>query len=308
MLPALWPRSSTADLQRHLAAANFHLDLGRESVGTTGHNLSVPRTSVIRPGRDRSATSYLWPQSLLRPPVGVCAVYLDLNHWIALAKANTGHRDGQRHRAVLETIRRADDRFLFPLSSVHYMEMAGIRDPRQRQDVATAMEEISGFTCLIANSVVMRCEIEAVVAQRAGRPERLTPIPLLGRGVLRAFGKRGGLQIRSDQGDVTNATRQSWPGGPAAFDAWREDAERQLDRAVLRGPTDAEAPALRASGWDPTVARRVATERAAQEREQAARLAAEPRWRRGRLRDVVAARYLAIEATPMLRESLVRST
>jgi hypothetical protein len=124
--------------------------------------------------------------------------------------------------------------------------------------------------------------------------------------VLQAFGKRGGLHVRSDEGDVTDAARQRWAGGAAAFDAWREDGERQLDRAVLRGPTDAEAPALRASGWDPTVARRIATERASQEREQAARLAAEPRWRRGRLRDVVAARYLAIEATPMLGESLAR--
>ena len=242
----------------------------------------------------------------MRPPAGVCVAYLDLNHWIALAKANTGHADGRRHQPALEAIRCADQRFVFPLSSAHYMEMAGIRDPRQRLDVATALEEISGFSCLMCNSVVMELEIEAVLADRAGRPEQLGRIPLLGRGVLQAFGSRGGLQIRSTEGDVTDATRQSWPDGPDAFDACREDAERQLDRTVLRGPTDAEAPALRDAGWDPTVARRIATERAKQEREQAQRLAAEPRWRRGRLRDVVAARYLAFEAMPMLDEALTR--
>ena len=100
--------------------------------------------------------------------------------------------------------------------------------------------------------------------------------------------------------------RESWPDGANEFDAWREEAERQLDRTVLRGPTDEEAPALRASGWDPTAARRIATERAKQEREQAERLAGEPRWRRGRLRDVVAARYLALDAMPMLAEALAR--
>jgi hypothetical protein len=182
--------------------------------------------------------------------------------------------------------------------------MAGIRDPRQRLDVATVMEEISGFSCLMGNSVVMRLEIEAVLAEHAGRPEQLARIPLLGRGVLQAFGRRGGLQIRSTDGDVTDATPESWPDGPDAFDAWREDAERQLDRTVVRGPTDAEAPVLRAAGWDPTVARRIAGERAKQERKQAERLAAEPRWRRRRLRDVVAARYLAFEAMPMLAEAL----
>lgn len=265
----------------------------------------LPSTSV-RHGRDRSPTAYVWPQKLVRPPEDMYVVYLDLNHWIALAKANTGHPDGVRHQLALQAIRRSGSRFVFPLSSVHYMEMAAIRDPRQRLDVATVMEEISGFSCLMANSVVMRLEIEALVARYAGRPEQLEAIPFLGRGVLQAFGRRGGLMVRSTDGDVTDATRASWPGGPDAFDAWREEAERRLDRAVLRGPTDAEAPALRAAGWDPTAARRIASDMARQEREQAQRLTAEPRWRRGRLRDVVAARYLAFDALPMLQETLTR--
>lgn len=215
----------------------------------------MPRASV-RPGRDRPPTPYVWPASLTRPPGGVQVVYLDLNHWIALAKANTGHSDGRRHQPALEAIRGADARFVFPLSSVHYMEMAGIPDPRQRQDVATVMEEISGFACLMSMSVLMRLEIDAVVAAHAGRPRQIDPVPLLGRGVLQAFGRWGRLHSHSDDGDVTDAARASWPNGPDAFDAWRDGAERLLDRTVLRGPTDAEAPALRAAGWDPTVARR----------------------------------------------------
>jgi hypothetical protein len=50
----------------------------------------------------------------------------------------------------------------------------------------------------------------------------------------------------------------------------------------------------------------VTRKRAQQENEQAARLAEEPRWRRGRLRDVVAARYLALEIETTVNETSVR--
>jgi hypothetical protein len=52
---------------------------------------------------------------------------------------------------------------------------------------------------------------------------------------------------------------------------------------------------LEALGWDPTIAKRTATERAQQQREHARVLDEDPRWRRGRLRDVVGARYIALE-------------
>ncbi|MFI7285288.1 hypothetical protein ACIBRY_01225 [Streptomyces anulatus] len=82
-------------------------------------------------------------------------------------------------------------------------------------------------------------------------------------------------------------------------------AERLLDREVLQGPSDAERPALAAAGWDPTVARTVAEERAEQERQLTAQLDAAPQWRRGRLRDVVSARYLAREVIDLLTEALM---
>jgi hypothetical protein len=52
------------------------------------------------------------------------------------------------------------------------------------------------------------------------------------------------------------------------------------------------------------VAHAVAEARAQQERDQAARLAAEPRWRRGGLRDVIAARYLALEIEEIREDAL----
>jgi hypothetical protein len=247
----------------------------------------------------------------MRPAPPVQIVYLDLNHWISLAKAAVGHSDGARYVDSLETLRRAraTGRFVFPLSASHYMEMSGVRNARHRADVAAVMEELSGFASLVDRLVVMRLELEAALdalTSRLGFP--YAPVPVVGQGVLQAMGKVGGLLVRNSDGeDVTDEVRGTWPQGPEHFDRWRADAERQLDRSVLRGPRDdAEAASLRADGWDPTAARRFAEERAAGEREQAGRLAAEPRWRRGRLRDVVAARYVIFEILNMVEEALAQ--
>jgi hypothetical protein len=262
----------------------------------------------VRAGIQRTDTEYVWPTALIPPSDDIRLVYLDLNHWIGLAKAAVGHRDGARHRNALEAIREAkgSGSYAFPLAAEHYMEMSGIADPRQRFDVAAVMEELSGFASLVSRTVVMRLEVEAAVDLIAcPRPEPYAAVPVLCQGVLQAFGKRGGLRIRNESGeDVTAEARRKWRGGPMQFDAWQADAERQLDRSVLRGPTDAEAPELRAIGWDPTTARQGANQRATQEREQAGRLAAEPRWRRGRLRDIVSARYIALEINEMLADAL----
>jgi hypothetical protein len=262
----------------------------------------------MRAGVVRTETDYVWPNALVPPARDARLVYLDLNHWINLAKAAVGHADGARFRGALDALREAKSSgaYAFPLSATHYMEMMGITDPRQRFDVAAVMEELSGFASLVCRSIVMRLELEAAIdAVAHPRPQPYAQVPVLGQGVLQAFGKRGGLRIRSQAGeDVTEAARLQWPHGPEDFDRWQSNAELQLDRSVLRGPTDAEAPTLRASGWDPTAARRTADQRAAQEREQAARLAAEPRWRRGRLRDVVSVRYVIFELKEMLEEAL----
>jgi hypothetical protein len=44
---------------------------------------------------------------LVLPAPEARLVYLDLNHWIGLAKANTGHPDGARHRDALAALRQA---------------------------------------------------------------------------------------------------------------------------------------------------------------------------------------------------------
>jgi hypothetical protein len=261
----------------------------------------------MRVGVDRSAAEYVWPGILMRPwPTQL--VYLDLNHWIQLAKAAIGHPAGAPHRDALDILRdaKASGRIVCPLSATHYMEMAAITDPRQRADVAAIMEELSRFATLLSRTVVIRVEIEALLdAVARPRPDPYVQVPLVAFGSGPAFGVRGGLRIRSTAGDdVTEEVRLDHRDGVEEFDRRLAEAELRLERAVLRGPTDAEVPALKARGWDPTSARRFAERRAKEEREQAARLDAEPKWRTGRLRDVVAARYVALEINEMLFEAL----
>jgi hypothetical protein len=262
----------------------------------------------VQAGATRTDSPYAWPPSLLRPCADVRLVYLDLNHWICLARAASRHPEGRRHRDALEALRsaRASGDVLFPLSGLHYMEMSGIRDPRQRRDVAGVMEELSDFRTLLSHPSVMRLEIEAALDHYAcPNPTPYPPVPILGTGLGHAFGRRGGLRIASEDGeDVTEQARHDWPGGPSAFDEWKVFVDLEFERRLLRGPEDDDVSELEHLGWDPLVARRGAERRAEQEREQAARFAEDPHWRRGRIRDVISARYAAFEIFDMLIEAL----
>jgi hypothetical protein len=258
-----------------------------------------------RPGLDRSETAYAWPPALLAAPVGKPLVYLDMNHWIYLARAATGHAGGERYQEALDALRGAAGRLVIPLASVHYMEMEGNRNAAQRLDVAGVMEELSGFACVMPRSDILTVEIDAALAQLLGTPRRFREAQLLGWGVLQAWGMRGGLTVHSpEEGDITARARQSWPGGPTAFDAWSRGADLELTRSVLRGPTDKDVEDMRSRGWDPSVARRIAEDRARSEQELATQLDAKPQLRREQLRDAVSSRYLAIELIDVLVEAL----
>jgi hypothetical protein len=95
------------------------------------------------PNLDLQPPNLLWPTTLQRPSPPPKLVYSDLNQWIYLAQAATGHRNGPRYRPALEACRttRANGTALFPLSSTHYEEVAKITDPAQRSTLATLMEE-----------------------------------------------------------------------------------------------------------------------------------------------------------------------
>jgi hypothetical protein len=233
-----------------------------------------------------------------RPPK---LVYLDLNHWVELSKAQAGHPGGEQFRGVLEACVDAVERgaALFPLADATFYEVSRIASHRKRRNLADVMERVSRYFVVTSRSVIADHEVEALLDRLVGpRPEPVHPTAYLDWGIARAFGKVGGFKVRSKSTgeDVTDSVRSTHPLGPDRFDAVLADAELRLNRHSIEGPATPEEHAdLRRLGYDPYAAHEVAKRRAQQEIDQARLLAADPAWRRGRIRDVIAVREVLIE-------------
>lgn len=264
----------------------------------------------MRHGSTRSDAEYLWPASLRVPTRPPKLVYLDVLHWIRLAKALAGHPDGRDCGEILDAClsARTDGRALFPIADATYVEVTKNQRHRQRRDIREAIEVLSGYMVVTARPVISELEVEAMLDRFVGvSPEPLGSVDYLDWGVARAFGRVGGFKVKTISGeDVTAATRAAFPAGPEAFDALIGSAELQLQRSVLDGPaSDEEAAQLRARGWDPTSTPVISRNRLHQELEQVERFNANPRWRAGRIRDVVSGREVLIEINKMLSRGLV---
>lgn len=255
------------------------------------------------------AETYTWPKTLRLPQRPPKLVYLDLNHWIALAKAHTGHSEGEPHKEVLLACLEAVDHGVatFPISGSIYIEISKIRQHRQRRDLREVIEQVSRFMVVTSRSVIASHEIESLLDRIVGpNPRSINTMDYLDWGVARAFGMVGGFRIRSRESDedVTDDARAQHPEGPEAFDRVLANAELELNRKSIEGPTAEEEPDLRKLGWDPTGSFEIAKRRATQEIEQVARFNDDPAWRRGRIRDVVAAREVIIEINDPLTQGL----
>lgn len=268
----------------------------------------VPRRSSAA-GRDRCDVPYAWPKTMTLPERPPLLVYLDMNHWIALAKAHAGHRDGRQHLESLDGLRRArdDGRAIFPISGTILAEVSKIGRYQQRRTLREIIEALSGYFVVTARDIIATHEVEEMLDRVAGpNPQPVNEMNYLDWGIARAFGMVGGFRIRrkGDGADITDETRATWPEGAADFDQRLAEAELELQRKVLDVPTPEEEPQLRALGWKPHGASEVTDNRARQELEQVVRFDADPQWRRGRVRDVVASREIIIEIHGILERGL----
>lgn len=249
----------------------------------------------------------VWPVRVRQPGRPPALVYLDLNRYINFARIAAGDATVPAgYDELLGACRNArqDGRALFPLSAAHYVEMSKILDPTQRKAVAAIMQELSGFNVLLGRSTIAEVEIESMLDVVLGHPTMGESVPLLGSSGVWAFGLRGGLVIGdADGNDVADQTGAAV--GNDQFAQFLVDANRFIERALLAGPSDAAITDLRALGYAPEKAHEVTARRAQQERDQALRLDADPRWRRGRLRDVIGARELSMEWVDVLTRAVM---
>ena len=121
-------------------------------------------------------------------------------------------------------------------------------------------------------------------------------------GVLRAADYSGAIKITSASGeDVTAEFRCTYPDGPQAFDAIVREAELELNRKMIDGPTSEEESEFRELGWNPRAILEGYERKAEEELLQVRRFDEEPRWRRGRIRDMISARQTLLEINTVLK-------
>lgn len=263
----------------------------------------------MRDGAVRVDVPYVWPRTLRVPSRPPKLVYLDLLHWIELAKTMAGRPESSSTRELLAEClaAREDGRALFPIADAIYVEVSKIKQHRQRRDIRHAIETLSGYHVVTSRPTIANHEIEAMLDNFVGPSQRpVNTMDYLDWGVARAFGRVGGFRVRRGTGeDVTDEVRARWPEGPEAFDLLLASAELMLQRGTLDGPASPqEEQALRKYGWKPDPAMTISENRARQELEQVERFDSDPRWRAGRIRDVVAAWEVLIEVNEMLCRGL----
>jgi hypothetical protein len=95
-------------------------------------------------------------------------VYLDLNKWIDLARAEAG-KDQEKYASVL---RACEDRVsagyaIFPLSSEHFMEVAKIADDSRRARLASLMARLSNGWLIASPSSLLTSELRREIAENS---------------------------------------------------------------------------------------------------------------------------------------------
>ena len=256
-----------------------------------------------------SPMPYLWPRTLLRPQIPQMLVYLDLNHWIELSRIKSGRiRSVEKRKFLQVLVQSAGNAASFPLSASLYSEIAKLTNHRQRRLLREVIELVSGYLVVVPGDVIGRHEMESLLDREVGPGSiPLNDIAYLDWGVHRAFGFDGRLRIKNrvSGAGVTAEVRNENPAGPDKFDEELWNASMLMNRAAIDGPAPEEEPLLRKEGWRPEAIWVQSRDLADEERALVDRLNKDPKWRRNRLRDVVAVREILFRSRDVFDEACV---
>lgn len=184
---------------------------------------------------------------------------------------------------------------MFPLSGQHLWEISKITDPKQRGDLADTLETLSDYNYLAGRTVIAELEVDAGIAKLLREDISAKSIPLLRPTFGHAFGMVGGLKIHNSAGgDGSDAVRAQMSDDE--FDELMARMNYLMERDMLRGPSDADLEELRTNpDFQPEVAIEGQKQRVLWELETERLLNEDPKWRRGRLRDVIGGREFVHE-------------
>jgi hypothetical protein len=186
-------------------------------------------------------------------------VYLDTNHWYALGRAMAGHPDQPEHVDILGMLadQLGQGQLIFPLSAVHYMELAENPRDHQRQEAADVMALLSRFISITSAGKIIDEELAQSLNRRLGRPAFPIKVKKFGYGTTFALtGQERPL------GRVTGGTEQDRLDLEAklgkSIAEWEVELDVLTEYMLLRLPdTDIwnQIP-----DYDPYAARRLADE------------------------------------------------
>lgn len=249
---------------------------------------------------------YLWPKTLRMPVRPPKVVYLDLNHWINLAKIEAGRLDSKQDKELFHFCRKSVENksAIFPISLSIFTEILKIKNFRRRQCLRRTIEYLSQYWVVTNRFIVATHEMESLLDQMIGpNPTPISSTDYLTWGIWGAMGRSFNLRIVSDCGsDVTSINRQSFPEGPYEFDRVLAKAKLEFNRQILEGPSKADESEFRLQGYNPKAILELYEQEANTEESLARQLDQYPNWRRGRLRDVVSAREIASEIYDILKK------
>jgi hypothetical protein len=183
-------------------------------------------------------------------------IYLDTNHWYALGRAMAGHPDQPDHVDILRTLREGVERgqLMFPLSAVHYMELAeNPRDP-QRREAADMMMVLSRFNSITSAGRIIDEELAQALNRRFGRPAFPIKVKKFGYGANFALtGEEKGFSLVGGSEETRRELEAKLGKSIAQLEAEANIvAEYQLLKQPETGIRD-QIP-----GYDPYAARRIA--------------------------------------------------
>ncbi len=222
-------------------------------------------------------------------------MYLDLNHWIGLSKAYSGHPHGSDHIDVLSRLLELSKagEIEVPLSDSTYLEISKNGRHPQRLALRQVIEALCGFRTILPRPILASLEVESMLDQHVGprsQARHVEEMPYVGYGVGHAFGVSATPRVPSSYDDKDGSL-----GAAASL---------RFEQKVIEGPIPSEEAEMRASGWDPSRALQVAEDRANDEVEQVERLNEDPKWRGGHLRRVVSAREVLYSINELLHGGL----
>ncbi len=183
-------------------------------------------------------------------------VYLDQNHWVSLAKARVGHKDGERFADVLLLLSEAVDRgwVSLPLSMQHVMELQHRGDWQSRLDLAGTMVQLSRWHAITRDRNLVAAEIDRMLHGAFGVPTVPRKAQVFGVGMDHLMG----IELIEYE---PPAHLPLTPEHRRMFKRFGEDLKQAL---LLTGlPPGVKAP----PGYDPKQSRRVAEEFATQQEE-----------------------------------------